>query len=318
MQRRVLMAAAAAIGLALAGAAGAPAQAAGKKVFALVPKALGVPFYAAAEKGCHTEAAKIGAECLFTGPAQLDDAEQVRIVRDLITRKVAGIAVAPNNPDSIAGAISAALDAGIPVITFDSDAPNSKRIAFIGTNNEGGGETAGAEFAKRLPHGGTYAVLTGGLSAANLNDRIKGFKSKLGPDFKEVAGSPFSCDDDSDKAVQIIQDVLTRYPHLDGIFYSGGWPMFAPAAYTRAVKKRAADIRKGKFVIVSFDTLPSQLKLLHEGLATVLVGQRPYAMGVDSIEQLNTLSGGGKVPPVTDTGTDVVTRANVVAFMKKQ
>ncbi len=313
--------AAAAAGMVLVGVAGAmtgAAHAADKKIFALVPKALGVPFYADAEKGCKIEASKVGAECLFTGPAQLDDAEQVHIVRDLITRKVAGISVAPNNPDSIAGAISAALAAGIPVITFDSDAPNSKRIAFVGTNNEGGGETAGEQFAKDLPHGGTYAVLTGGLSAANLNDRIKGFKSKLGPNFKEVAGSPFSCDDDSNKAIQLIQDILTKNPKLDGIFYSGGWPMFAPAAYTRAVQKRAADIKSGKFVIVSFDTLPSQLKLLKEGLATALVGQRPYAMGVDSIDQLNTLAMGGKVPPVTDTGTDVVTKANVDSFMMQK
>ena len=319
MRKLLLMTAAVATaGLALAGAAAGTAQAADKKVFALVPKALGVPFYADAEKGCKVEAAKIGAECLFTGPAQLDDAEQVRIVHDLITRKVAGISVAPNNPDSIAGAIAAALAAGIPVITFDSDAPNSKRIAFVGTNNEGGGETAGEQFAKILPNGGTYAVLTGGLSAANLNDRIKGFKSKLGPNFKEVSGSPFSCDDDSNKAVQLIQDILTKNPKLDGIFYSGGWPMFAPAAYARAVERRAADIKSGKFAVVSFDTLPSQLKLLKNGLATVLVGQRPYAMGVDSIDQLNTLSTGGKVPPVTDTGTDVVTRANVDSFMTEK
>src|ERR1700761_7891294 len=130
------------------------AQAADKKVFAVVPKALGVPFYADAEKGCKEEAAKIGAECLFTGPAQLDDAEQGRIVRDLVTKKVAGIAIAPNNAESISGVISAALAKNIPVVTFDSDSPKSKRIAFIGTNNEAGGVAAGEAFAKALPNGG--------------------------------------------------------------------------------------------------------------------------------------------------------------------
>ncbi len=317
--KRLLLTTAAmlAVGLGLSSLGATPAQAAGKKVFALVPKALGVPFYADAEKGCKEEAAKIGAECLFTGPAQLDDAEQIRIIRDLMTRGVAGVAVAPNNPDSIGNVIVAAEAKHIPVVTFDSDAPNSKRIAFIGTNNEGAGGSAGEAFAKAMPNGGTYAVLTGGLSAQNLNDRIAGFKSKLGPNFHEVSGSPFSCDDDSNKAVQVIQDVLAKNPKLDGIFYSGGWPMFAPEAYTRALRKRAADIKTGKFVVVSFDTLPNQLKLLQEGLATTLVGQRPYAMGVDSIDQLNTLSNGGTVPKVTDTGVDIVTSANVASFMKK-
>ena len=284
------------------------------KVFALVPKALGVPFYADAEKGCKQEAAKIGAECLFTGPAQLDDAEQSRIVRDLITKKVAGIAIAPNNAESISKVISAALAKGIPVVTFDSDAPSSKRVAFIGTNNEAGGASAGEAFAKALPNGGTYAVLTGGLSAQNLNDRIKGFKSKLNDKFKEVSGSPYSCNDDSSLAVQLIQDMLAKNPNLDGIYFSGGWPMFAPEAYIRAIKSKVADLKAGKFVIVSFDTLPTQIKLLKDGYATTLVGQRPLAMGIDSVDQLNTLSTGGTVPPVTDTGVDVVDASNVAQF----
>ena len=292
---------------------GSQARAA-EKVFALVPKALGVPFYADAEKGCKEEAAKIGAQCLFTGPAQLDDAEQSRIVRDLITRKVAGIAIAPNNAESISAVISAAMAKHIPVVTFDSDAPKSKRVAFIGPNNEAGGASAGEAFAKALPNGGNYAVLTGGLSAQNLNDRIKGFKSKLNDKFKEVSGSPYSCNDDSSTAVQLIQDMLAKNRNLDGIYFSGGWPMFAPEAYIRALKSKAADLKSGKFVIVSFDTLPTQIKLLKDGYATTLVGQRPLAMGTGSIDQLDKLSKGGKVPPITDTGVDVVDASNVAAF----
>lgn len=300
--------------VALLGAVAVPAGAA-EKVFALVPKALGVQFYADAETGCKEAAAKIGAECLFTGPSQLDDAEQNRIVRDLITKKVSGIAVAPNNPDSIASAIAAAIEKGIPVVTFDSDAPKSQRIAFIGTNNHAGGEAAGEAFVKAMPDGGTYAVLTGGLSAANLNERIDGFHSKLDDSkYKEIDGSPFASDDDSAKGVQIIQDILAKNPDLDGIFYVGGWPMFAPQAYARALAKKHDDIKSGKFVVVSFDTLPTQVKLLKDGFATTLVGQRPLAMGEQSIEQLNKLASGEKIPPVTDTGVDIVDSSNVDNF----
>lgn len=310
--KRILLAA---VALSALGLTGARAE---EKVFALVPKALGVPFYADAEKGCMEEAKKIGATCLFTGPAQLDDAEQTRIVRDLITKKVAGISIAPSNADSISGVIAAAIEKGIPVVTFDSDAPKSKRVAFIGTNNEAGGEAAGEAFAKAMPNGGKYAVLTGGLSAANLNDRIKGFKSKLNDKFTEISGSPFSCNDDSSAAVQIIQDVLAKNPDLDGIFFSGGWPMFAPQAYARALKNKAEDLKSGKFTIVSFDTLPTQLKLLKEGYATTLVGQRPLAMGTGSIDQLDKLSKGETIPPVTDTGVDIVDKSNVDTFAAGQ
>ena len=106
-------------------------------------------------------------------------------------------------------------------------------------------------------------------------------KPKLGGSFKEVSGSPFACNDDSSTAVQLIQDILAKNPNLDGIFFAGGWPMFAPEGYIRAVKNKAADIKSGKCVIVSFDTLPSQVKLLKEGYATTLIGQRPLAERIE-------------------------------------
>lgn len=91
--------------------------------------------------------------------------------------------------------------------------------------------------------------------------------------------------------------------------------MFAPEAYIRAVKSRDADIKSGKFVIVSFDTLPMQIKLLKEGYATTLIGQRPLTMGIESVKQLDQLSKGNKVPPITDTGVDIVNSSNVDTFI---
>jgi ribose transport system substrate-binding protein len=288
----------------------------GQKVFALVPKLVGVPFYADVEKGCMEEAKKINAKCLFIGPAQADEAEQVKFIRDLITKSVDGISIAPNNPESVASVIKAAQDKGIPVITFDSDAPKTSRTTFVGTNNFEGGVEGGKAFQAALPHGGKYAVITGGLAADNLNARIKGFKSALGGSFTEIAGSPFPCDDDSNKAVQLIQDILAKNSDIDGIFFSGGWPMFAPEAYSRALNKRHDDLKSGKFVIVSFDTLDVQLKLLKSGLATTLIGQRPYKMGTGSIQTLAKLSSKESAPGVIDTGVDVVDSKNVDSFQK--
>ncbi len=303
---------------ALIGALGAGPSAAEKtKVFAMVPKLVGVPFYADVEAGCKDEAKKLGVECLFTGPTQVDEAQQVQVMRDLITRGVSGIAVAPNNPESVASVIVAAQKKGIPVITFDSDAPKSKRTSFVGTNNLQGGELGGKAFKAALPNGGTYAIITGGLAADNLNDRIKGFREAIGSGFKEVSGSPFPCDDDSSRAIQNIQDVLAKNPNISGFFFSGGWPMFAPEAYSRALRSRADQIKNGKFVVVSFDVQEPQLRLLKEGLATALVGQRPFAMGVQSMEVLNKLSDKQSVPPVVDTGVDLVDAKNVDQFLKK-
>ena len=306
--------------LGLVAAVAAPPQTAraeDKKVFALVPKLVGVPFYSDVESGCMAEAKKIGVECLFTGGTQVDEAEQVRVIRDLITKNVAGLAIAPNNPASVAASIEAAQVKGIAVITFDSDAPKSTRTTFVGTNNIQGGEEGGKAFKATLPGGGKYAIITGGLAADNLNERIDGFRSQLDSKFTEVAGSPYPCEDDANKAVQLVQDVLAKNPDLSGFFFSGGWPMFAPQAYARAVKSRAEDIKSGKFAVVAFDVQDSQLQLLKAQLATALVGQRPMTMGAKSIDILNMLAKGEKVPAVVDTGVDVVTSANVEGYVKQ-
>jgi len=315
---KLLLVAASVLGLATAWvAAPQSAEAQEKKVFALVPKLVGVPFYSDVEVGCKAEAEKIGVECLFTGGTQVDEAEQVRVIRDLITKNVSGLAIAPNNPASVASVIEAAQAKGIPVITFDSDAPNSKRTSFVGTNNRQGGEEGGKAFKATLPNGGKYAIITGGLAADNLNERIEGFKSQLGSNFTEVAGSPFPCDDDSNKGVQLVQDVLSKNPDLSGFFFSGGWPMFAPQAYARAVKNKVEEIKAGKFAVVAFDVQDAQLQLLKQQYATALVGQRPITMGAKSIDILNDLVAKKSVPPVVDTGVDLVTAKNVAGYKKQ-
>src|SRR4029077_5014330 len=167
------------------------------KTFALVPKSISVPFYADVEKGCKEEAEKLGVKLLYTAPNTPDEAEQVQILRDVVARGVSGLAVAPMNADSVVGVIADARKKGIPVITFDSDSPKSQRICYVGTDNY----EAGKAFKQRLPKG-KYAVITGGLAAQNLNDRIKGFKEVVtGSDYTEVSGSPFPCDDDAARAV---------------------------------------------------------------------------------------------------------------------
>jgi ribose transport system substrate-binding protein len=286
------------------------------KIFALVPKSISVPFYADVEKGCKEEAKKLGVEVLYTGPNTPDEAEQVAILRDVVARGVSGLAVAPMNADSVTGVIADARKKGIPVITFDSDAPNSERMCYVGTDNLDAGREAGKAFKKLLPKG-KFAVLTGGLAAANLNDRIKGFKEVVnGSDYTEISGSPFPCDDDAVKGVQIVQDILTRNPDLDGIFFSGGWPLFgAPEAFMKAIGKRAPDVKANKFVLVSFDTLPEELKLLKNGYCNALIGQRPLAMGIKSMDVLNDIAN-GKKPENINTGVDVVDSSNVDQFLK--
>ena len=299
----------------LAGAYGAGKQ----KTFAIIPKSISVSFYNDVEKGCKEEGTKLGVKVIYTGPDTPDAAKQVQVLQDLVSRGVDGFAVAPMDGDSVIGVIDTAIKKGIKVITFDADSPKSKRVCFVGTNNEQGGHEAGKVFAATLPKG-KFAVITGGLASVNHNQRGDGFRKALkesGNEYAEISGSPFPCNDDAAKSIQIIQDTLTRYPDLNGFFFSGGWPLFgAPEAYLRAIGKHGQGIKDKKFVVVSFDTLPEELKVLKQGYCTALIGQRPYAMGTKSVDVLNDLTEGKTVEPVVDTGVDVVTSANVDQFLK--
>jgi ribose transport system substrate-binding protein len=290
---------------------------AAEKVFAMVPKLIGHPFYADVERGCQVEAAKLGVKCLFTGSPEADEVAQARVIQDLIAKKgIDGLAIAPNNGASIVPLIADIKAKGIPVITFDSDAPRSGRALFVGTNNIQGGVEAGKAFVAAMPKGGKYAIITGGITAANLNDRINGFRSVLTDKFTEIAGSPFPCDDEPARGIQHIRDLLVKNPNLKGLFFSGGWPMYVYEPFSQALKSHHPDIISGKFVIVSYDTVPTQLKLLKDGYATALVGQRPYAMGKKSIEILKKINEGKSVPRSIDTGVDLVTIKNVDQFLK--
>jgi ribose transport system substrate-binding protein len=288
-----------------------------KKAFGVIPVQLANPFFAEIERGAKEQANKLGVECVYTASKNANEAEQIQVFRDLMTRGVNGIAIAPINGGALVGPISEARKRGIAVVMMNGDSPNSVRQAYVGTDQLSASHKAGEAFKSLLPKG-KYAVLTGDAAAVDMQQRLQGFKDAIqGSDYQEVSGSPFPCNDDLNAAVRIVQDVLTKYPDLDGFYYAGGWPMFAPQAYIKAVGNRLADIKSKKLVIVSFDTLPEQLKLLKEGYASVLIGQRPYRIGVEVINTLNDLSEGKSVPPVLDTGVDVVDASNVEQFIKK-
>jgi ribose transport system substrate-binding protein len=309
------------IAVALLGLSSSPlAGQARRPTFALVPKAINNPFFNAARDGCMDAAKRLGVVCEYTGPERTEIAPQIQVLEGLVSRKVDGMSISPVDAKSVVPVIKRAISSGIPVITFDSDAaPESGRLAFVGTDNEAAGRELGKLFLRFAPRGAVYGIITGGLGAQNLNARIKGFKSVVrGSNYREVKGSPFPSNDDINRAVQLVEQMITANPDLTAVVMVGGWPLFAPEAYKNAVKKKEAEIKAGKFVIVSFDTLEPELKLLKEGYVHGLVGQRPYQMGVRSVELLYDIVVKKQKPRQTfyNTGVDVVTQQNVDKFLK--
>jgi ribose transport system substrate-binding protein len=295
----------------------APAQAETKYRFAIVPKAMNNPFFDVARDGCLKRAKELGnVECIYKGPVEHEPATQAQIIQDFITQKVDGLAISVADVPSMTKSIEAATAAGIPVITFDADAPGSKRLAYIGTNNKDFGLALGKQLRELRPDGGKYAIVSGGPGAKNLAERVDGVREALkGSKWTEVAGSPTFCNDDPALAVQQMSDLRTATPDLGAIVPIGGWPMFAPEGYKAFVNKNRKDIDAGKLTLVVADTLKMQLELLRDGYSNALTGQRPFEMGEKAMDTLLAIKKGGKVPDVIYTGLDLVTKDNVAKLL---
>lgn len=326
---KFLLMAAVAVGTLSAGASVADA----KYTFALVPKNMNNPFFDQARDGCKkAEAESNGAiECMYIGPGEHGGGdEQVQIVQDLVAKKVDGIAVAPSNAAAMAVALQAAKDAGIPVLTWDSDVlPENKdlRVAYIGTHNY----EIGVNLAKLAmgikPKGGTVCIQSGGAAAANHNERMQGIrdtlsgaKSAASPGdrltgqngWTEIEGCPLYTDDDFPRSVQQFEDMMAKTPNLDAFIPTGGFPQFVPDANRAAVEKYKSKIADKSLALVVADTLPVQIDQMKEGLSLGQVGQRPFEMGYKTMLALKDMKDGKAAPSdPTYTGLDVCTPENV-------
>ena len=304
----------AAMAVALAG----PARAADDYRFAIVPKAMNNPYFDLARNGCMIEAKKLGVTCTYTGPVEQEPATQVQIIQDLISQHIDGLAISVADAASVKRVIEQARQAGIPVITFDADSPDSQRQAYVGTDNKALGRALGQMLIKQHATPGQYALVSGGPAAENLNERVQGVRDVLNAaGWKEVGGSPTFCNDDSALAVQQMTDLATANPKLAAIVPVGGWPLFSQGAYAAFARQHRAAMASGKFTVVSADTLAVELHEVEEGTVAGLVGQRPAEMGEKAMEILLALKKGQSVPPITYVGLDEVTKANAAKFAQQ-
>ncbi len=300
-----------------------------KFTFALVPKNMNNPFFDQARDGCKkAEAESNGAfECMYIGPGEHGGGEeQVQIVQDLVAKKVDGIAVAVANAAAMVVALQAAKDAGIPVLTWDSDMlPENKdlRLAYIGTHNYEIGTNLAKLAMQIKPKGGTVCIQSGGAAAANHNERMQGIRDTLSGvasaaspgdvltgqnGWTEIEGCPLYTNDDFPLSVQQFEDIMAKNPNLDAFIPTGGFPQFVPDANRAAVEKYKSKIADKSLALVVADTLPIQIDQMKEGLSLGQVGQRPFEMGYMTMKAFAGMKEGKPAPADPSyTGLDVCT-----------
>ena len=260
--------------------------------------------------GAERQAKEYGnVDILWHGPSSADQLKQKEILESAITQRVDGIAISTLNGDFLTETINKAMDAGIPVVTWDSDAPKSKRIAFYGVDDYAGGRILGEETVRLLGGKGKVAIITS-MGATNLQRRLDGMKEALAkaPGIRIV--EVFDIQEDTVRCAELIATGTNRYPDLAAWLSTGGWPVFTRSA--------SAAIDPAKTKLIAFDTIQPALDLMREGKVAVLVGQKYFGWGSEPVKLLYDIKH-GKMPPATiiDSGLDVVTKENVEDYAAK-
>jgi ribose transport system substrate-binding protein len=298
--------------------------------FALVPKAMNNPFFDLARDGCYKAQEELAdVTCEYIGPGEHTEMEQIQIVQDLISKGVDGIAVSPSNAPAMAKALKAAAAAGIPVMTWDADLLSddmATRATFVGTKNYDIGVNLAKIAMERHPDGGTTCLQTGGAAAANHNERLLGIRETLSGEklgdppgsplsgqngWTEISGCPLITDDDGNKAIQGMTDILAANPDLTAFISTGAFTQWFDNAYRQAAEPYKAKLDSGEMSIIVADTLPMQMEQLKDGLSVGQVGQRPFEMGYKAMYIMKDLAEGKSVEDPIYTGLDVCTKANV-------
>lgn len=235
-------------------------------------------FWTIARKGCEDGVKEAGGvELDFRIPSAGSAAEQQQLLDDLVAKGEDGIAVSPIDPANMTDALNKVAEQTL-LICHDSDAPKSKRVAYIGTDNTAAGVEAGKLIKEALPEGGKIMVFVGTLDAANARERFAGLK-------KELAGSKIQIIDvrtdetDRVRAKNNVQDTLVKYP--DVACFVGLWSYNGPAILN-AVRESG----NKKVKIVCFDEEEETLSGVASGEIYGTVVQQPYEFGRQAIVKM--------------------------------
>jgi len=243
-------------------------------------------FWKIAEAGTEKAAAELDCEVIFRIPPQGTAQEQQQILRDLITRGVSGIAISPIDPENQTAILNEAA-AQVNLVTQDSDAPDSDRICYIGTDNYQAGVAAGELIKQTLPEGGDIMLFVGTLDAQNAQDRKKGIEDTLEGTNIRILDTRTD-ETDRVRAKANAQDALTTHPQLACLV--GLWSYNGPAILSGV---RAAG-KLGEVEIVCFDEETEALQGVTDGHIAGTIVQQPFEFGYQSVKLLYELAQGDR------------------------
>jgi ribose transport system substrate-binding protein len=259
------------------GAAGKPLK------IALIAKSSTNPVFLAARTGAEAKARELSAqgtpvEIAWLTPPQEDGQLQAQRIAQAVNEGAGAVLLSCSDAGKVTGAIDDAIARGVPVMTFDSDAAQSKRFAFYGVDDVKLGHTLLTELAAQMGDKGKFAVLAGNQNAPNLRKRVDGVKEEAAKHpGMSLVGTFYHIETPQDAAAEVVR-VMNAYPEIQGWAMVGGWPLFTRSLLT--------DLDPKKLKIVAVDALPVQLPYVEKGLAPVLLAQPVYLWGSVGVQTI--------------------------------
>jgi ribose transport system substrate-binding protein len=293
------------------------------ETYLLIAVNVKIPYWQTAGAGFSQAAQQLGVAYAVQGPDSYDPASEKDAVDRAVDKKPAGILISVADPNLLKDSIDRALAAGIPVITMDSDAPASKRLFFIGTNNFQAGVMGGKRLAQDLKNKGNVAVFTM-PSQPNLNERLRGYMDALGgyPQIKvvhivDIKGDPRMAFDTTNQLL-----ANDKKEHIDAFV------CLEALAGKEVATVLNNDGIKGR-TIIAMDTDPDTLQWIQKGVIAATVSQKPFSMAFVGLKMLDDLhhhppksldldwarDSFAPVPSFVDTGSALVDTSNVDAFI---
>lgn len=277
----------------------------------VIPKSTGGEFWETVEQGARNAAKDLGVEIKWEGTVtETEFAEQNKIIENMINLGVDGVALAPLNQVAMKKMVSTTVNAGIPVIVFDSAVDGEAHSSFVATDNSAGGALGGAHLAELVSPGAKVMVMRYVQGSGSTEARSEGAIGKLKEAGHTVVADPYPDTGTVEGCKTAAANTLEGFVsngvlELDGIFAANLYS-------TLGVAEALNDLRLSGIQVdvnfVGFDTSEKLLQGVQEGTIDALVAQNPERMGYLAVETLVKVVKGEPVDALIDTGVNLVTK----------
>jgi len=271
----------------------------------------GLEFGQVIKAGAMAAGKELGIKVEFVGPIGIKVDEEVAFIENAMTKKVSGLAISNVNGEALNPVIDKAMAANIPVVTFNSEAPGSKRMGFFGQDLVLSGKVAGDALKEFMGANGKMLIITGEAAASWSQDRENGVRAAIAkyPGIKIVNTISTGWEEQAQYAA--IENAIRANPDIKGI-------VSLDAATTPATGRALARLNKiGAIKHVGFDLIPETLDNVKKGATNAALSQNPYMQGYLPVKALFNYIMTRKPIKSTDTGILRVDSKNIDAFLTK-